>query len=606
MLLTCDKYSLFCLVETYLNLSDVSALLLFNCKGYTLFRLDRNIHAGGVLIICKNYLNPIRIFYSTHLNIEYICLDIDFSNTQKTRIICIYRPPSTDIANHQGICDLISYLCNIHYPSILLGDFNLPLINWDTVSCPNYSMSNNKFIECITENSLLQYITFPTRLNNILDLLFTNDSLLLSNISKEPKFGINKHISDHFSFSFNILSMSTHSVNPILPNFKKANFILMYSLLKNTQWENILSYGKDIDETINIFYSTMLDIFSKTVPMSKLSTNAHKYPKYIHSIQSKCLRNFKNRNKSTIHNNKWRDSQSLLHSNIQNYVLQREYKVINSNNKSLFYKYVNSRLSFHNGISPLIKDDNSYASLDYDKAVLLNDQFTSVFTNDNGIIPEHTLKTENTINDIIFTREMVRICLCKLSKSCTIPPDEIPSYILQKFSYDLALPLSIIFNKSIENGLCPIKWKYSFITPIFKKGDPSRRENYRPISITSIISRVFERLITKHIKLFLLKNSLLSKHQFGFMSGKSVELQLLACLNKWTSAINDNKYIDIVYFDFKKAFDKVSHIKLLIKLKDIGIAGNILKWIEVFQIQKCTIRCAPRFSYWTFTFHNFY
>ena len=63
----------------------------------------------------------------------------------------------------------------------------------------------------------------------------------------------------------------------------------MYSLLKNTQWENILSYGKDIDESINILYSTMLDIFSKTIPMSKLSTNAHKYPKYIHFVQSKCL-----------------------------------------------------------------------------------------------------------------------------------------------------------------------------------------------------------------------------------------------------------------------------------------------------------------------------
>ena len=113
------------------------------------------------------------------------------------------------------------------------------------------------------------------------------------------------------------------------------------------------------------------------------------------------------------------------------------------------------------------------------------------------------------------------------------------------------MPLSIIFNylfQSIEIGSCPIKWKYSFITPIFKKSDPSRKENYRPISITSTISRVFKLLITKHITLFLLKNSLLSKHQFGFMSGKSVELQLLACLNKWTSAINDNKYIDIVYF----------------------------------------------------------
>ena len=67
----------------------------------------------------------------------------------------------------------------------------------------------------------------------------------------------------------------------------------MYSLLKNTQWENILSYGKYIDETINMFYSTMLDIFSKTIPMSTLSTNAHTYPKYIHSVQSKYFRNLK-------------------------------------------------------------------------------------------------------------------------------------------------------------------------------------------------------------------------------------------------------------------------------------------------------------------------
>ena len=87
---------------------------------------------------------------------------------------------------------------------------------------------------------------------------------------------------------------------------------------------------------------------------------------------------------------------------------------------------------------------------------------------------------------------MVRIFLCKLPNSCTIPPNEIPSYILKIFSYNLSLPLSIIFNKSIEIGSCPIKWKYSFITPIFNKGDPYRKENYRPISITIIISRVFE------------------------------------------------------------------------------------------------------------------
>ena len=96
------------------------------------------------------------------------------------------------------------------------------------------------------------------------------------------------------------------------------------------------------------------------------------------------------------------------------------------------------------------------------------------------------------------------------------------------------------------------------------------------------MSRVFEKILTNSITSFLLTNSLLSPSQFGFTSGKSVELQLLSCLHTWTSEINDNKFIDIIYFDFKKAFDKVSHRKLLVKIKDIGISGNIYNWIESF------------------------
>ena len=148
--------------------------------------------------------------------------------------------------------------------------------------------------------------------------------------------------------------------------------------------------------------------------------------------------------------------------------MTREYNVINSNNKSLFIKYVNSRCSSHNEISPLIKYDNTYASLDYDKARLLNKQFTSVFKIDNGIIPDHTLKTNETINNVIFTREHFRKMLSQLSNSYTIPPYKIPYFIFNKFSYDLSLPLSIIFNKSINSGKCPFMWKYSCITHILK------------------------------------------------------------------------------------------------------------------------------------------
>ena len=117
----------------------------------------------------------------------------------------------------------------------------------------------------------------------------------------------------------------------------------MYFLLKNIQWEKILSYGNNIDDILDIFYSTILNIFDKIVTMTKVVTNTSTYPKNIHYIQLKFLQNLKNRNKSIIHYNKWRDSQSLLHCNINNFVLNREYNVINSNNESLLYKYVNSR-----------------------------------------------------------------------------------------------------------------------------------------------------------------------------------------------------------------------------------------------------------------------
>ena len=83
----CNKYSIICLVETYLNLSDVNAFIIFNVKGYTLFKLYKQIHAGGVLILCKYNLNPLRIYYSTSLDVEYICLDIDICSKNKIRIL---------------------------------------------------------------------------------------------------------------------------------------------------------------------------------------------------------------------------------------------------------------------------------------------------------------------------------------------------------------------------------------------------------------------------------------------------------------------------------------------------------------------------------------
>ena len=176
----------------------------------------------------------------------------------------------------------------------------------------------------------------------------------------------------------------------------------------------------------------------------------------------------------------------------------------------------------------------------------------------------------------------MRYHLLKLKKSYTLPPDNIPAIIFKMFSYELSIPLTLLFNKSLSLGVCPNKWKLSFIVPIFKKGDPTDKENYRPISITSIISRIFERILVEHINFYLTTNSIISESQFGFRRGKSVESQLLKCYTHWITALDNNKFVDIIYLDYAKAFDKVCHNKLIAKLSNIGIVGPILYWIKSF------------------------
>ena len=104
--------------------------------------------------------------------------------------------------------------------------------------------------------------------------------------------------------------------------------------------------------------------------------------------------------------------------------------------------------------------------------------------------------------------------------------------MLKLLSYELCRPLYIIFNSSLLSGNIPKIWKKSIITPIFKEGELSNSNNYRPISITCVMCRVLERIISKQLICYLKSNNLL-KIQYGFISGKSTELQLTKCLKCW-------------------------------------------------------------------------
>ena len=124
------------------------------------------------------------------------------------------------------------------------------------------------------------------------------------------------------------------------------------------------------------------------------------------------------------------------------------------------------------------------------------------------------------------------------------------------------------------------------MTPLHKKGPKSEVGNYRPVSLTSIPCKLLETIIRSRIVQYLEQNNLLSPSQHGFISKRSCLSNLLVALEAITKAIDEGNVVDMIYFDYQKAFDTVPHRRLKVRLKALGFKGNMLKWIESFLYQR--------------------
>ncbi|VDI37659.1 Hypothetical predicted protein [Mytilus galloprovincialis] len=209
------------------------------------------------------------------------------------------------------------------------------------------------------------------------------------------------------------------------------------------------------------------------------------------------------------------------------------------------------------------------ASSDSDKAEVLADFFSSVFTNenDNNMPAMEKVDYSHQSSDDLFNKEEVRKLLLNLNITKSPGPDRVHPKLLFELASVVDKPLCMIFNSSFVNGEVPEDWKIAIITALFKKGDKKSASNYRPVSLTSILCKIMEKLIRKRIIEHMDRQNLFSNQQFGFMGGRSTSLQLLKVLDKWTKVLDKGGILHSVYMDFMKAFDKVPHMRLLHKIK---------------------------------------
>ena len=251
-------------------------------------------------------------------------------------------------------------------------------------------------------------------------------------------------------------------------------------------------------------------------------------------------------------------------------------------NPKKLYSLVKGKRCDNSGISPL-KTDGVAHSDPATKAAILNDQFCSVFTEEEtSSIPSLGNSPHPDVLSFTIGVEGVRKLLADLDPHKATGPDNIPTKFLKDNAEGLAPALTLLFSASVTQGEVPIDWRHANVTPIFKKGDRSDAANYRPISLTSVCSKLIEHILHSQIMTHLDKHRVLTDQQHGFRKRRSTESQLILTLHDLAKGLDEGEQIDAVLLDFSKAFDKVPHERLASKLSYYGIRGRLLEWIRSF------------------------
>ena len=175
--------------------------------------------------------------------------------------------------------------------------------------------------------------------------------------------------------------------------------------------------------------------------------------------------------------------------------------------------------------------------------------------------------------------------MTNLDTSKASGPDGIPSRLLQACSLEIAPSICELFNYSLHTGHIPSEWKSANVTPVHKKERKELAENYRPISLLPILSKVLERCVC--LRLYNHIEHLITQSQHGFLRQRSCITQLLSVLHTIGQSLDKNIQTDIIYLDFAKAFDSVDHQFLLQKLKSYGVRGKLYNWFANYLSGRC-------------------
>ena len=576
--------------------------------GYQILRADRqNRDRGGALMYIHNDF-PVTNFHNYDDSVcEAIVCNIDSLNTI---VASVYRPPETENESFSKVINFLqshinSQSSNKHKNILVVGDFNLPHLTWSDDPSTQYATPNNRectetLLSFMDQNFLSQYIDKPTRVNNILDLVLTNDMNLVKQIEvNDTELSDHRMISIKSSFKQDNKSdrrkvFEPHTFRNL--NFYKTDFKKLSEHLDTIQWDE-LQASCDPHEFPELVRLVILQVSEFYAPAKCFRSKSNRLSAY------RRLRRTLNRKKRKLY--KVLETKQLSSENVEKIKgkivtiqdeikesineesLKSELEAINKikEDPKYFYTWAKRKLKYKTNIGPLSDSSGQLQHDDKIMADLLQEQFCSVFSNPNDPSKKYTdldVTYDQPLDSVNITIEDVDKALKKLKSNSSAGDDDIPAILLKNCSSVLNQPLYLIWKHSLDNSFIHPRFKHQHIAPIHKKGPKSAAANYRPICPTSHSIKTCERIVFDAILKHFTSNNLLCKHQHGFLPHRSCLTQLLSHINTVFENLLQGKDTDSIYLDYAKAFDKVDHDLLIHKLKCYGITGGLLTWIEQF------------------------
>lgn len=602
------QYDIIAVSETWLSENHFSSEL-FDCNLFNVFRKDRcgfttgMTRGGGVLLAIRSSLLCSRIeLPSDALNLQFdvdqLIVRISIDNLHDVFIILSYIPPRSSFELYNVHIDNCSKILNDiknNQNIIILGDFNLPFINWsidpdDKTFLIPFNVSNDSesiVVDTFSEFGLKQINCFPNSLNRFLDLVFvdTEFSVGIHNPNPPPLSNSDNHVCLSLKFSFyKYLKLQNSNLSY---NFKKCKFNEISNLIISSCQPSVLNNCE-----INIAYNFLTNSLKEAIDLftPKISKNYASKPKWfnkklinINNRKNKAFKLFRNSINDLVLYNKYLRLQKEF--DFLNKFLYRQY-VLNmetnlKKNSKCFWKFINEKKSSA-GIPNIVHFDGETSSDPFKMCNLFASFFRSVY---KPSVPSTIENSDSNLNlvsigELQISSDEIEKELRMLNDDKHPGADGIVPLVLKNCAKALACPLSVIFNRSLHEGIFLDAWKLSYIHPVFKSGCKNEVCNYRPICKIPIIPKLFEKIV--YNKLVFLLKEVISPLQHGFVNGRSTTTNLVVFNNYLVNSLECGFQCDVVYTDFSKAFDRVNHSILLSKLKKIGFFSSILKWLESY------------------------